>query len=154
MGLEEDVVEGDGNWCFKSIIRQVSNLLANLQPPTKDTVENHVDTVEKTRVVSIDAHILRQLFVEHIYQNINEYSTVLGLDENELINETERFKESGIFYSDVGDIVVKVCSEIPNMAIIVVTSMDMAPYIPFLPARFCCDTPLFCRIYQWWTWSL
>ena len=146
LGLEEDMVEGDGNCCFKSIIRQVSNLLANLQPPTKDTVENHLSSLglfmEDSCNVN-DAPILRQLFVEHIHQNINEYSTVLGLDENELVNETERFRESGIFYSDVGDIVVKVCSEILNMAIIVVTSMDTAPYIPFLPARFCCDTPLF-----------
>ena len=38
---------------------------------------------------------------------------------------------------------MKVCSEILNLAIVVVTSMDAAPYIPFVPARFCCDCPLY-----------
>ena len=48
-----------------------------------------------------------------------------------------------MFYSDVGEIVVKVCAEILNMAIVVVTLMGGSPYILFLPTWFCCDNPLY-----------
>ena len=65
LGLEVDIVEGDDDRCFVSIIRQISNLFTTLPPLTRETVEGHLRSLELFIHDSLgidDPHILRQLF--------------------------------------------------------------------------------------------
>lgn len=60
---------------------------------------------------------------------------LLGVDEQELNYETERFREEGTFCGEMGDLVMKVCSDILQVPIIVVTSIPGCPYLPFIPEQ-------------------
>lgn len=56
-----------------------------------------------------------------------------GIPSDEMNAETERFREPGTFCGEVGDLIIKVCSDILQVPIIVVTSINGSPYVPFIP---------------------
>lgn len=56
-----------------------------------------------------------------------------GIPSDEMKTQTERFREPGTFCGEVGDLIIKVCSDILQVPIIVVTSINGSPYVPFIP---------------------
>lgn len=144
LGLEVDHVDGDGDCAFTSIIKQVVKLSSHIQGEEKDRLLLHMEALGlNAQSVTENVAPLRQLFVDHVCESAHFYFQVLGIDINELINETELFRQGGTFEYQVGDLVVKVCSYILNLAIVVISSIDGAPCIPFIPSRLCCQ----CSIY-------
>ena len=72
--------------------------------------------------LSIDEDVfqLRQHFVNHVQSN-DYYQMLTGIPVLDINAETERFREEGTFCGEVGDLVVKVCSDILQVAIVIIT---------------------------------
>ena len=60
-----------------------------------------------------DAYRLRQLFVDNVQSN-EEYQSVAGMNPDRLNEETELFRERGTYSGNLGDLVIKVCADVPN----------------------------------------
>lgn len=92
----------------------------------------------------MDADVLkiRQLFVDNVRSN-DYYQMLTGIPSLDLNAETERFREPGTFCGDVGDLVIKVCSDILQVPIIVVTSIIGSPYVPFMPDDAVINKPIY-----------
>ena len=60
---------------------------------------------------------------------------LLGISVEELNAETGRFREQETFFGEVGDLVMKVCSDILQIPILVITSMPRHSYVPFIPDK-------------------
>ena len=75
---------------------------------------------------------LRQLFVDNVQSN-DHYQMLSGIPSTELNAETERFREPGTFSGDIGDLVIKICSDFLQIPILVVNSINGSPYVPFIP---------------------
>lgn len=56
-----------------------------------------------------------------------------GIPISDMNAETERFRDQNSFCGDVGDLVIKVCSDLLRIPIIVVTSLNGTPFVPFIP---------------------
>lgn len=94
--------------------------------------------------ISIDEDVfqLRQIFVDHI-QNNNSYQILIGFLPLDLNDEMERFREEGTFCGEVGNLVIKVCSDILRVSIMVVISIVGTPYLPLIPDESVTEQPLF-----------
>lgn len=58
----------------------------------------------------------------------NEYYQILtGIDLEDINAKTERFREAGTFCGEVGDLVIKVCSDILRVAIVIIIDMAGSP---------------------------
>ena len=57
--------------------------------------------------------------------------------------KTERFREPGTFSGDIGDLVIKVCSDFLRRPILVVTSINGSPYVPFIPDEPVITKPIY-----------
>ena len=136
-----DHVEGDGDCAFRSIIKQLRNMLKNNDANTKLT--GHLDDLGLTRAnLDDDVFTLRQLFVDNVQSN-EYYQMLLGISKEELNTETERFREQGTFSGEVGDLVMKVCTDLLQIPILVVTSMPSYSYVPFIPDQVVTTSTLY-----------
>ena len=79
-----------------------------------------------------DISTLRQSFVNNV-QSDEYYQMLLGILVEELNAETERFREQGTFSGEVCDLVMKACSDILQIPILVITSMPRHSYVLFIP---------------------
>lgn len=131
--LAIDPVIGDGDCAFSSIIKQLRKTNAWLD-------ENNGNLRKHIRDLGLDGDLedavfcLRQIFVDNV-QSSEEYQVLLGIDQLELNYETERFRDEGTFCGEMGDLIMKVCSDILQVPIIVITSMPGCPYVPFIPEQ-------------------
>ena len=57
--------------------------------------------------------------------------------------KTERFREPGTFSGDIGDLVIKVSSDFLRIPILVVTSINGSPYVPFIPDEPVITKPIY-----------
>ena len=89
-----------------------------------------------------DIYHLRQLFVDRVQSN-DFYQMLIGTPLLDLNTEMERFREEGTFCGEVGDLVIKVCSDILCVPIMLVTNIAGTPYLPFIPDESVTDQPLF-----------
>ena len=139
--LSIDPVEGDGDCTFRSIIKQLRNMLKWNDANTKLT--GHLDDLGLTGAnLDDDVFTLRQLFVDNVQSN-EYYQMLLGISKEELNTETERFREQGTFSGEVGDLVMKVCSDLLQIPILVITSMPSYSYVPFIPDQVVATSTLY-----------
>lgn len=90
-----DSVEGDGDCAFRSIIKQLRNMLEWNDANRKLT--EHLEDLGLTGAnLDDDVFTLRQLFVDDVQSN-EYYQMLLGISKEELNTETERFREQGTF---------------------------------------------------------
>ena len=89
-----------------------------------------------------DVFTLRQLFVNNVQSN-EYYQMLLGISVEELNAESERFREQGTFSGEVGDLVMKVCYDILQIPILVITSMPRHSYVPFIPDEMVVTSTLY-----------
>lgn len=133
-------VAGDRDCAFRSILLQLRE--------TKEWMEHdelliqHLHSLGLGMSIDEDVFQLRQLFVDHIQSN-DSYQMLIGIPLLDLNDETERFREEGTFCGEVGDLVIKVCSDILRVPIMVITSIVGTPYLPFIPDESVTDQPLF-----------
>jgi hypothetical protein len=129
-GLEIDSVPGDGDCAFRSIIRQ---LHAHINVQENDALNNHVKALNLGKSENEDTFTLRQLFVDKLQQCDPKISDFLAFsDVEDLFITADQFRCPGIFDNRIGDVVVKVCSQVLKVTIIVLTSFESAPCLPFL----------------------
>lgn len=76
-------------------------------------------------------------------QSNEYYQMLLGISKEELNTETERLREQGTFSGEVGDLVMKVCSDLLQIPLLVVTSMSSYSYVPFIPDQVVVTSTLY-----------
>ena len=128
--LKRDEVVGDGDCAFRTIISQVRK--TNQWSDPNSALCQHISYLALGRSADEDVNQLRQLFVNNVQSN-EHYQMLTGIPSDEMNTETERFREPGTFCGEVGDLIIKVCSDILQVPIIVVTSINGSPYVPFIP---------------------
>lgn len=130
--LTVDPVDGDGDCAFSSIIKQLQKCIA--WKSTNTPLQMHLSQLGLGGNFDHDVYRLRELFVNAVQSN-EIYQMLLGVDERELNFETERFRDEGTYCGEMGDLVMKVCSDLLQVPIIVVTSIPGCPYLPFIPEQ-------------------
>ena len=139
--LEIDPVEGDRDCAFRSIIKQMHKILELNEASEKLT--NHLkDMGLAGAAINDNVFNLRQLFVNNVQSN-EYYQMLPGISVEELNAETERFREQGTFSGEVSDPVMKVCSDILQIPILVTTSMPRHLYVPFIPDEMVVTSTLY-----------
>ena len=134
-------MEGDGDCAFRSIIKQRRKTLEWNDANGKLT-DHLKDMGLAGAAIDDDVFTLRQLFVNNVQSN-ECYHMLLGISEEELKAETERFREQGTFSGEVGDLVMKVCSDILQIPILVITSMPRHSYVPLIPDEMVVTSTLY-----------
>ena len=128
--LRIDPVIGDGDCAFRSIIVQVQK--TQEWNDEGSALCFHYLDLGLGRSVDEDVFHLRQLFVDSVQSN-DYYQMLTGLPISDINADTERSRDQGSFCGDVGDLVIKVCSDLLRIPIIVVTSISGTPFVPFIP---------------------
>ena len=81
-----------------------------------------------------DIKRLRHLFAEEIMKESEEFLPFIPSQDRDSINiRAEEFKQNGVFDRSLGDLVMKVCAHVLKLPIMVVTSNENYPYVPFMP---------------------
>ena len=129
-GLCKIPVAGDGNCCFLSIIKFLHHrFLGNSENDDNDDISRYIG-VNKSLGLGInedkDTLHLRLLVCQEISSKSEEYQQWLGLTAEQLSIDLHSFRQQGWFNSDAGDIAVKVCSNILQIPIVVITSYPQA----------------------------
>ena len=138
--MVKDPVIGDGDCAFTAIVSQMRK--------TTEWTDKRSLLRERLTYLGLgdnaDADVLklRQLFVDNVQSN-DHYQMLSGIPSLDLNAETERFREPGTFSGDIGDLVVKVCSDFLQVPIIVVTSINGSPYVPFIPDEAVITKPIY-----------
>lgn len=138
--LHIDPVTGDGDCAFRSIVLQIRK--THDWNDQESALRNQLLRLELGRGIDDDVFHLRQLFVNSV-QSSEHYQLLTGIPLPEMNAETERFRDQGSFCGDVGDLVIKVCSDILQTPIIIITSIHGAPYVPFIPDDAVTDEVLY-----------
>lgn len=139
-----DPVVGDGDCAFRSIIVQLRK--------TKEWKDQNVLLMEHLAGLGLgkgldeDVFQLRQCFVDTVQSN-EHYLLFSGIPLDNINDETERFRDQGSFCGEIGDLVIKVCSNILKIPIFVITSMNGCFYLPFIPE----ETIIGAKIYTAYT---
>lgn len=98
----------------------------NLAPTKLQNIGLCID--EKT-----DAYTLRQQFVDHVQSN--EHNQLLtGISADKLNEETELFHEKGTFCGNLGDLVIRVCSDILRIPLLVIKSLAQHTAVGLSPS--------------------
>ena len=81
-----------------------------------------------------DIRRLRHLFAEEIMKEGEEFLSFIPSQDRDSINmRAEEFKQNGVFDRSLGDLVMNVCAHVLKLPIMVVTSNENYPYVPFMP---------------------
>ncbi|XP_031559681.1 uncharacterized protein LOC116295864 [Actinia tenebrosa] len=131
LNLSRDPVAGDGDCAFASIIKQ---LRKSNELQTETTLKKYLTDLGLGGSFDEDVHFLRQIFVNAV-QSSEDYQQMLGVDQQEMNYETERFRDEGTYCGEMGDLIMKVCSDVLKIPILVVTNLPGLPYIPFVPEQ-------------------
>lgn len=65
-------------------------------------------------------------------QSNEMYQMVTGVDPARLNEETELFRERGTFCGNLGDLVIRVCADMLQIPVVVITSLASFPYTSFV----------------------
>ena len=126
----------DGDCAFASIVAQLHKCVASSFEQGQ-----HLEHLKLLGLgmkdIKADSYTLHQPFVDNI-QSAPDYLGLLGVPPESAFQETEHFRQAGIFSGNVSDIVVKVCADI-----VVITSMAGSPHVPFIPENVRSSSPLF-----------
>lgn len=125
-GLQLDRVPQDGDCAFRSVVRQL-----NKRAATDEVFQNHMASLQISADEDSAAFFLRQLFVNRLSKG--ETNNFICGATRERSQKIEEFRAKGVFDCDIGDLVMRVCSNILKVPIVVVTSNPAMAYVPFFP---------------------
>lgn len=140
-GLQRSVVLADGNCCFSSIITQLHKIKDD--DPSQIEYIGFLQQLGLCKTVEEDSTTLRDLFTKEVSDNLETYRKWITLPDGDIQDEIDQFSKNGCFSTDIGDLVVMVCSRLLQAPIVVITSYLHAPYLPFLPEKLSSSMPLF-----------
>ena len=133
--LTVDEIPRDGNCFFRSVIRQLNRHLETF------AVKQHVCSLGLGVAEENDAMRLRQLFVNELLTNKQEYKEWLTEDCTEA--DIEMFKRNGFFTSELGDLCAKACANVLKIPLVLITALPDVPSVPFIPKSFVTTSPIF-----------
>ena len=90
-----------------------------------------------------DTFTLRQLFVDELLKDSGAATSFLEGSADEKSRRAEGFRVRGVFDRDIGDLVIKVCSSIIKVPVIVITSSRSVPVVPFTPDEPLTNQPIY-----------
>ena len=139
--LTTDVVPKDGDCAFRSIARMLRSICSN---PEQLEVLNHLTSIGLCQSENKDTVTMRNLFVDELLKFDED---ILGFftDQSREALETKalEFKRQGTFDTAIGDVVMRVCAQLLRVPIMVVTSLNSLPCVPFLPSNPLTSKPIF-----------
>ena len=138
--MVKDPVIGDGDCAFRAIVTQMRKTIE--WTDRRSLFRERLTYLGLGNDEDSDVLKLRQLFVDNVQSN-DHYQMLSGIPSAELNAETERFREPGTFSGDIGDLVIKVCSDFLQIPILVVTSINGSPYVPFIPDETVTTKPIY-----------
>lgn len=105
-----------------------------MENESNENLRKHLTDLGLGGCIEDDVCRLRQIFVDFVQSN-EGYQMLLGMDKFEINDQTERFSEEGTFCGEMGDLIMKVCSDILQVPILVISSIPGCPYLPFIPEQ-------------------
>ena len=123
-----DAINGDGDCAFTSILLQLRK--AEWQEQNENLMQ-HLRGLGLGLTIDENVFQLCQLFLNHVQSN-DYYQMLTEIPLLDINAERERFREEGTFCGEVGDLVVKVRSNILQVAIVIMTSMAGSPFVYFI----------------------
>ena len=137
-GLCVDEVQKDGDCAFRSVIRQFRKRARD-----DEIIANHDKLMQLPPDEDEATFALRQLFVDEITKESCETSQFLCGTSQEISRKASEFRIKGVFDREIGDVVMKTCANIIKIPIMVITSNQSIPYIPFLPDDALSSEPIY-----------
>lgn len=139
--LEIDSISRDGDCAFHSIVRQ----LLKLDFKGNNELECYLKSLNLlSESEEEDTFTLRQLFVKELIKGEDEYLEFLSAETTRTFAEmANEFRTSGVFDREIGDLTMKVCSDVLRIPIVIITSSRSTPVVPIVPDRSLSNTPLF-----------
>ena len=84
-----------------------------------------------------------QLFGDELLKDSGAATSFLEGSADEKSRRAEGFRVRGVFDRDIGDLVIKVCSSIIKVPVIVITSSRSVPVVPFTPDEPLTNQPIY-----------
>ena len=134
-----DVVGGDGNCCFRSIVRELHKCLST----ASDTYAEFIKSIGLGIGEEEDTRHLRMLLCDEVQQNGQVYTDLLGITNVQLDAELASYRQRGFFDNNLADVAVKICSDILQIPIVVITSYPQAAYMSFFPIVISVKEPIY-----------
>jgi len=87
---------------------------------------------------------MRNLFVDEILKCDDEILAFFPeQSKEEITTKAMQFRRQGMSDTAIGDVVVRVCAQLLRLPIIVVTSLNSLPCVPFIPDNPLSSRPLY-----------
>ena len=120
----------DGDCAFRSVVKMIKASYSN----DDQLLWEHLRTLGLLKTEEEDIRTLRHLFAEEIMKENEEFLSFIPNQDRDSMNmRAEEFKQNGVFDRSLGDLVMKVCAHVLKLPIMVVTSNENYPYVPFMP---------------------
>lgn len=139
--LTTDAVPKDGDCAFRSIARMLRSTCSN---PEQSELLNHLRSIGLYQSENEDTVTMRNLFVDEVLK-FDEDILAFFTDQNKEALETKalEFRRQGAFDTAIGDVVMRVCAQLLRVPIMVVTSLNSLPCVPFIPSNPLSSKPIF-----------
>ena len=138
-GLKIDPIQRDGDCAFRSVIREITKRASDNNDMTR-----HMEVLQLSTLDEDEATFaLRQLFVEEVSDDNCSYRSFLTGSKEEIASKANEFRTTGVFDREFGDVVMKACSNILRVPIMVITSSQSVPYVPFFPEDALSNDPIY-----------
>ena len=138
--LTTDAVSKDGDCAFRSLARMLSSICDPEQPE----ILSHLTSIGLCKSEDDDTITMRHLFVEEILKCDDELLPFFpNQDREAFAKRAQEFRRQGIFDTAIGDLVMRVCAQFLRVPIMVVTSLNSLPCVPFLSSNPLSSKPIF-----------
>ena len=91
----------------------------------------------------VDTFTLRQLFVDAVLSDQCDISGFIEGALEEVLRKAREFRTKGIFDREIGDVVLRVCCNILQIPIVLITSNQTVPYLSFTCEQSVTNEPIF-----------
>ena len=119
----------DSGCAFRSVFKMIKASYSS----NDKALGEHLKTLRLLKTED-DVRGLQHLSAEAILKEREFLSFIPSQDRDSINMRAEEFKQNGVFDRSLGELVMKVCDHILKLPIMVVTSNENYPYVPFMCA--------------------
>jgi hypothetical protein len=133
-GFEKIDVSPDGDCLFASILFQIQQVISSDKEYLSYLLSlglGPFDTQAKDSKIQIT--LLRELMVKEWLANRQEYEGYITGNETEYVDIVIKYKQSGVYDGEFGNLMVLSLSNALKVNIVLLSSMENFPVVPFLP---------------------